>query len=79
MQRVAVVSGGGTGIGRAVARALAAEGCRVAVVGRRAEVLERARDEIAAGVTGASVVPDAADLTVPAQVAAAAEAIAALG
>nr|WP_306454371.1 SDR family NAD(P)-dependent oxidoreductase [Streptomyces sp. TLI_235] len=79
MQRVAVVSGGGTGIGKAVARELAVGGHRVAVIGRRAEVLERARDEIAEAVAGAVVVPVAADLTVPAQVASAAEAVAALG
>ncbi|MEV7176657.1 SDR family oxidoreductase [Kitasatospora sp. NPDC093679] len=79
VQRVAVVSGGGTGIGKAVARALTAEGCRVAVVGRRVDVLERACEEIAEAVPGAEAVPIAADLTVPAQVAVAAEAIGALG
>ncbi|HEX4000549.1 MAG TPA: SDR family oxidoreductase [Pirellulales bacterium] len=35
----AVVTGGGTGIGLGIAVALAAEGCRVAIAGRRADVL----------------------------------------
>jgi 3-oxoacyl-[acyl-carrier protein] reductase len=44
--RVAVVTGGGTGIGRAVATTLAARGDRVAILGRRAEVLERTAAEL---------------------------------
>lgn len=43
-EQVAVVTGGGSGIGAAVARSLADAGCRVIVVGRRAAVL----DEVAA-------------------------------
>ena len=46
MARTAVVSGGGTGIGRAVAQRLAGEGCRVVLVGRRREVLEQAAAEL---------------------------------
>jgi len=46
--RVAVVTGGGTGIGRAAARELAGSGARVLICGRRAEPLARVRDEIAA-------------------------------
>lgn len=38
--RTAVVTGGGTGIGAAIALALAAEGCRVAICGRRRDKLE---------------------------------------
>ena len=38
-QRVVVVTGAGTGIGRETARAFAAEGARVVAVGRRAEPL----------------------------------------
>lgn len=40
--KTAVVTGGGTGIGLGIAHALAADGCRVAITGRRAEILEAA-------------------------------------
>ena len=46
--RVALVSGGGTGIGRATALELAGSGAHVVLCGRRAEPLERVRDEVAA-------------------------------
>jgi NAD(P)-dependent dehydrogenase (short-subunit alcohol dehydrogenase family) len=46
--RRAIVTGGSRGIGRAVGRALAAEGCDVALVARDADALERAAAELAA-------------------------------
>ena len=46
--RVALVSGGGTGIGKAIATGLAGAGAAVVLTGRRADVLERAAAEIAA-------------------------------
>ena len=55
--KVALVTGGGTGIGAAVARRIAAEGGRVALVGRRPEPLKAVAEEIGAAVFAA----DAAD------------------
>jgi NAD(P)-dependent dehydrogenase (short-subunit alcohol dehydrogenase family) len=45
--KVAVVTGGGGGIGEAVARLFAAEGCRVVVAGRRPAPIERVAGDIA--------------------------------
>jgi NAD(P)-dependent dehydrogenase (short-subunit alcohol dehydrogenase family) len=57
-QKVAIVTGAGSGIGRASAIALAKEGFRVVLAGRRREALE----ETASFTPGASVVPtDVAD------------------
>ncbi|MEU5184433.1 SDR family oxidoreductase [Streptomyces longwoodensis] len=67
MARLIVVSGGGTGIGRAVADRFARDGDEVVVLGRRAEVLERAAAEITAGGAAVKVVPLAADLSEPAE------------
>jgi NAD(P)-dependent dehydrogenase (short-subunit alcohol dehydrogenase family) len=55
--RTALITGGGRGIGRAVAERLAAEGARVAVAGRTAAEIE----EVAAAVGGVAVRLDVAD------------------
>jgi NAD(P)-dependent dehydrogenase (short-subunit alcohol dehydrogenase family) len=49
----ALVTGGSRGIGKAVARALLAEGCAVALAARRLETLEAAAAELRAGASAA--------------------------
>ncbi|UWF60478.1 SDR family NAD(P)-dependent oxidoreductase [Brucella sp. 2716] len=55
--KVAIVTGGGTGIGAAVARRIVAEGGKVALIGRRPEPLRAVAEETEAAVFAA----DAAD------------------
>jgi meso-butanediol dehydrogenase / (S,S)-butanediol dehydrogenase / diacetyl reductase len=55
--KVAIVSGGGTGIGAATARVFAREGARVVVTGRRAEPLQA----VAAEIDGRAVAGDTSD------------------
>lgn len=45
---IALVTGGGTGVGRAIAKALGAQGFHVVISGRRIDVLEKAATELAA-------------------------------
>ncbi|WP_412743249.1 SDR family NAD(P)-dependent oxidoreductase [Krasilnikovia sp. MM14-A1004] len=70
MTRLAVVSGGGTGIGRATAGMLAGEGYDVIIVGRRPDVLADAVTWI--GPQASAVT---ADLTDPARLGAVTEAV----
>ncbi len=55
--RVVVITGGGTGIGAAVAERYASEGADVVLVGRRPGPIE----EVAAAVGGTAIVADASD------------------
>jgi citronellol/citronellal dehydrogenase len=63
---VAIVTGGGTGIGRATARELARTGARVAICGRRPDPLEEVRAELEAA--GHEVVSVPCDVREPDQV-----------
>jgi meso-butanediol dehydrogenase/(S,S)-butanediol dehydrogenase/diacetyl reductase len=68
-QRVAVVTGAGTGIGAATARLLAEKGLAVALVGRRRELLEETAASIAAAGGRAHVLADdLADPEAPARI-----------
>jgi len=47
---VVVITGGGTGMGRAMAEAFAGDGCAVVILGRREDVLQAAAEDIGRGV-----------------------------
>ncbi len=63
--RLAVVSGGGTGIGAACAHHLAAAGCAVVLVGRRAEVLDQTAQSVRTAIPGSAVVCVPTDVSDP--------------
>ena len=62
--KVAIITGGSDGIGKAAALSMAQEGASVVIVARRAEVLESAAQDIKAA-TGGQVLPISADVTDP--------------
>ena len=65
-EKVALVTGGSRGIGNAIARALAAEGCRIGICARNEEELAEAAREIEEA-EGVPVVAVPADVTEPEQ------------
>jgi len=66
--RVALVTGGSRGIGKAIAHKLARLGASVAICGRKPESVEAAANELAA--LGSAVLSRPADVTLPADIAA---------
>lgn len=59
--RVAIVTGGGSGVGKAAATALLADGWRVAIAGRRQDALQAVIAESKAGDRGLAVPTDVTD------------------
>lgn len=62
--RVIVVTGAGTGLGRAAALRLAQEGARLSLIDVNAQALELARDAIVADAPNTELVPITADVSV---------------
>ena len=67
-EQVAIVTGGGTGIGRAFTEALATAGAKVVIASRRSEVLRRTAEEINAKLGSEQVFPYEFDIRNRAQV-----------
>ena len=65
--RIAMITGGGGGLGEVFAETLAAAGADLVLVGRRQEVAQGVADKVAAA-TGRRVIAIAADVTDAAQV-----------
>ena len=67
-EQVAIVTGGGTGIGRAFTEVLALAGVRVVIAGRREEVLQRTASEVNEECKAERVIPFACDILDPDQI-----------
>jgi NADP-dependent 3-hydroxy acid dehydrogenase YdfG len=67
-EQVAIVTGGGTGIGRAFTEALASAGAKVVIASRRADVLRRTAAEINATLGAEQVFPYEFDIRDRAQI-----------
>ena len=65
--KIALVTGGGTGVGLGIARGLASEGYTVVITGRRADVIDKAAVDLH-GETGATVRAIPCDVGDPARV-----------
>jgi 3-oxoacyl-[acyl-carrier protein] reductase len=66
--RTAVITGGSLGLGRAMGAEFASSGANVAIVARRADVLEEAKAEILAAAPGAKIGAYACDMCDPAAI-----------
>lgn len=77
--RLAVVTGGGTGLGAAIAERFATDGDDVVITGRRADALTSTADRINASLGRTAVTTHACDLAEPSQVEELAAAVAARG
>ena len=62
--KVAIITGGSEGIGKAAAQRMAEEGARVIIVARRQETLDEAAQDIRAATEGI-VLPVSADVSHP--------------
>lgn len=72
-EKVALITGGGSGLGEAAARILADEGAKVAVLGRTADEIQEVAKSIAAN--GGEAIAMTADIAVPSEVEAAVQQI----
>jgi 3-oxoacyl-[acyl-carrier protein] reductase len=68
VNRLVVISGGGTGIGRAIAKAVAADGDNALILGRRRQVVEEAANAINAETRPGAVSWDSLDVSQPDEV-----------